>query len=127
MEDPILNLDQYSLPIIILYILVKEIWPFVRDKWFPQYSEDRKRLREKITDLEERNVIAIEKLAVLLDGLVQNYIITNERLNRIETGVSRHDNITGDFQTQVVKAIARMEERTRPRPSIKSSRSKGDE
>jgi len=82
----------YGLYGLLLYVAIKEIWPFFRDKLFP----------EKIRfaqEQETRFTVAIEGINQAVQTLAQNAVLQSERLTTMTSHLSTHDQITREAIT----------------------------
>ena len=126
MTDPLLEaLKGYGIFAIMAYLIVREVGPWLRDRVFPSYVEERKRRadaetaeRERLKRLEERQVAAFDKIAEVVEALQISQARTDERLLQLLGGFAQHD-------TETRQAIVDMRQRTavmdlnppsRPRP-----------
>lgn len=108
-------LKGYGVVVIMAYLLMREIGPWVRDRLWPSYVEERKRKadaesleRERLKRLEERQVAAIESMADVIKELQLAQVRADERMLQLLGGFSVHDQETR-------QAIQDMRDRTTPR------------
>jgi hypothetical protein len=92
--EPLDVLHNYGWAGVIMYLTVKELWPFLKEKLFPAYVEEKKRRaeqttrdRERLEKLEERQVTAFEQVAQAVNVIKETLAVNNERLNNIHDGV----------------------------------------
>lgn len=85
------------------YVVVKEVWPFVRDKWWPNKIQEQSDERERVKKLEERTIRNEEKQTELLESLrnstnnmTQGITINNERLSQMITAQTEHNRFVTD-------------------------------
>ena len=78
-----------------MLFIVKDIWPFVREKLFPAYIEEKKRKdeqsreeRDRLKNLEDRQISAFEKVANAVTGIERVLAINTERLRDLQGGVN---------------------------------------
>src|SRR5512138_283737 len=97
------SLQQYGWLGFLVYVLVKEVWPFFRDKLWPQRVEQAKAERERLklledraTQIEERQTKALESLSQSTQQMALAITTNNERLTMLITGHSEHDRFTRD-------------------------------
>ncbi len=109
--DPLaILLHDYGWAGVLIWLLVRDVWPFLRDRLFPAAIEERKARIERVAKLEERQVVASEVIANAVVEMKLAMVSTNERLNEMRTAQAEHHKATGD-------AITLMRERTRPVPA----------
>lgn len=83
---------------LMLYILIQNVIPFLRDKYWPSLQEDkqanmlhRRESDNRLIELEERRVIANEQVA-------KNLILLTQKTTYLEAEIRRHD----DHMTAVI-------------------------
>lgn len=62
------TLTDYGLWGIIGAILLRELWPFLRDKWYPDYRKDQTRLQDALIKVIQDNTTAINILTERIGG-----------------------------------------------------------
>lgn len=115
MTDPIVVLwDKYGLAGFLIYLTVKEVWPFLRDKVWPQSAAIARSESERIRKLEDRQVAAQERQSIAVEEMSKSVqsmavVITqnNERLSTLIVGFAQHAQESSE-------AISLMRERTHP-------------
>ncbi len=116
--DPIATLlHDYGWAGVFLWLAIRDVWPFLRDRLFPAAIEERKARLERVAKLEERQVIASEVIANAVVEMKLAMVSTNERLNELRSAQAEHHKATND-------AITLMRERTRPREEVNAEREK---
>ena len=109
---------------LVMYIVWKEAWPFLRDKvWSQKVAErrqeldirngDRKAEMERVSRLEEREVKAEERQATAFEGLQMTtaklsevVIINNERLSTLIVAHNEHaKEMSDDISTMREKIL----------------------
>lgn len=117
MTDPVVVLwDKYGLTGFLIYVVVKEVWPFLRDKVWPQSAATARSESERIRKLEDRQVAAQERQSIAVEEMSRGIqsmalVITtnNERLSTLIVGFAQHSQ-------EATEAISLMRERTHPMP-----------
>ncbi len=72
---------------LVLYIAVKEIWPYFRDKFFPE--------KQKFEQTQEARVTAaIEGIREAMTGMAVAITTQNERISQVITMQLQHDRDT---------------------------------
>lgn len=115
MTDPVVVLwDKYGLAGFLIYVVVKEVWPFLRDKVWPQSAATARSESERIRKLEDRQVAAQERQSIAVEEMSRGIqsmalVITtnNERLSTLIVGFAQHSQ-------ESTEAISLMRERTHP-------------
>jgi len=87
-------LAQYGWAGVILWIVVERLGPLARDWIVPERAAARRKReradeqeRERLKNLEERQVAAFEKVADALAQLSRSYELVSERMSHVENGV----------------------------------------
>jgi hypothetical protein len=70
--------DNYGFVGVLVYIVLVQLWPYLRDKIFPEQIKDRRAQAEWQRKLDERMVVAME-------GMNKALISQNEKLNQVIT------------------------------------------
>lgn len=97
--EPIQILHDWGWAGVLVWLMYRELWPFVREKLFPAYIDARKRQdaerareRERLEKLEERQVASFEKIAESQNGIasaikaIESILAVNtERLGVIQS------------------------------------------
>jgi hypothetical protein len=108
LQDPLtIVLRDYGWVGVVLWLIVRDVWPFLKDHIYPDAIAERKRKQEKETVLQERSTKAQELMAEAVKGIELALVATNERLSHIQTSAEAHHKATSE-------AITTMRERTRP-------------
>jgi len=104
--------QQYGFWGFLGYVLVREVWPFVSVKVWPEKVKQAKEERERLPRLEERQskandrqTEAIEAMGHSVHEMTVAITTNNERLSQLIAGHSAHAEM-------VTSAIALMRERT---------------
>jgi len=103
-------LEQYgSWAGLIIYILLTDVIPFIKDKYWPavqaEKEENRMLRREsdlKLLDLEERRVIANETVA-------KNLILLTQKTTNVEVEIRRHDDHMATVISQMTNTLSSMQ------------------
>lgn len=103
------------------YVMIREVWPFVRDRVWPERVKQVKAERERLVNLEDRQLNAADRQTAASEAMVsavQNMalVITtqNERLSTLIAGHTIH-------AQETTAAIVLMRERT----AVHAARAKG--
>ena len=112
-SDPIVLLwDRYGWLGFLGYVMVREVWPFMREKIWPMKVAQVKAERERLSKLEERQskandrqTEAIEAMGKSVHEMTVAITSNNERLSQLIAGHATHSEM-------VASAIALMRERT---------------
>ncbi|MBI5964920.1 MAG: hypothetical protein HY863_15685 [Chloroflexi bacterium] len=113
MTDPIIVLwEKYGWVAFLLYFIVREIWPFLRDKVWPQTAANAKleadrirKLEDRQITLQERHAIAVEEMSKAVQSMALVITTNNERLSSLLIGFAQHSQ-------ESTAAITLMRERT---------------
>ena len=113
MTDPIVVLwYKYGWAGFLIYLTVKEVWPFLRDKVWPQSaaiakseSERLRKIEEKQITLQERQSVAVEEMSKSVQSMALVITTNNERLSTLLIGFAQHSQ-------ESTAAITLMRERT---------------
>lgn len=114
--DPLASwLRDYGWAGLAIYFVLEKGWPFLTALILPerkaalaQRAANEQKDRDRIKNLEERQVSAFEKVAEAVQEMKLAFVQTNERLTHIENSFAEH-------HTQMIAAIGDMRERTNPR------------
>lgn len=116
--DPLATLlHDYGWAAVFLWLIYRDVWPFIKEHVFPAAIEERKRRMEQSSKLEERQVKAMEVISNAVIEMKLAMVSTNERLFEMRAAQSEHHKATND-------AITLMRERTRPQPETNAEREK---
>jgi hypothetical protein len=126
MTDPLLEaLKGYGIFAIMAYLIVREVGPWLRDRVFPSYVEERKRRadaetveRERLRRLEERQIAALESMANVVKEIQIALVREDERMSMLLGGFAEHDRETREAITDMRQRTAVMDLNppSRPRP-----------
>ena len=94
----------YGLYGLLLYVLIKEVWPFFRDKLFPEKIRFAQAQEERFT-------VAIEGINKAVLTLATNAIVQSERLTAITNSAAEHDRLTSDAVTAMLVKTKTMPKR----------------
>jgi len=127
MDDPFVVLwDRYGWAAFLVYFAVRELWPFLRDKVWPQSAAISKLENERLQKMEDRQIALQERQAIAVDEMSKSVqsmalVITtnNERLSTLLIGFAQH-------AQESTQAIALMRERTHPIQMDDARRRMGD-
>lgn len=98
MNDLKMLWDNYGYIGVGFYILLVQIWPFFKDKLFPEQIKERRLSQE----WERKNS---ERLTVAMESMASSQVASNEKLNSIVQLQIEHDRTMRE-------AIIKMTERT---------------
>lgn len=112
-SDPIVILwERYGWLGFLVYVLVREVWPFLREKVWPVKVAQARTERQRLVNLEDRQMNAAERQTAASEAMiaaVQNMALAittnNERLSTLIAGHSMH-------AQEMTEAVALMRERT---------------
>lgn len=95
-----------------MYLAVREFWPFLRDKVWPQSAaiarsetERIRKLEDRQLALQERQSIAVEEMSKSVQSMALVITTNNERLSTLLIGFAQH-------AQENTEAITLMRERT---------------
>lgn len=98
-----------------LYFVLEKVWPFLTAWILPERkaalarrAAEEAKERERLRNLEERQVSAFEKVAEAVQEMKLALVQTNERLTHVEAAFADHNQ-------QMMAAIGDMRERANPR------------
>jgi len=112
MQDPLtIVLRDYGWVGVVIWLLVRDIWPFLKDRIYPDAIRERQARQEYERSCNERAVTAQELIAKGVNAIEKALVVTNERLNHLQTSADEHIRATNE-------AITTMRERTRPLPRV---------
>jgi hypothetical protein len=92
---------------VLVWMLIRDVWPFIKDKLFPAALAERQQIVDHRINLEERQAAAYELIATAVNEIKLAIVSNNERLNSLSTNMASHNRETA-------AAITLMRERTRP-------------
>lgn len=112
-------LQQYGWIGFTLYFLAREVFPWLRDRVYPQkvkeqaqkmkeQEEERKRLNaleERAVRNEERHVEALETMSKSVSSMALAITTNNERLSQVITNQLEHSRFTQDAIMDMRKSI----------------------
>ncbi len=100
-----LLIEKYGIYGIIVYFVIKEVWPFLRDKFFPE--------KMKAAETQDaRLAAAIENVGNAMKTISESMIVQNERLNVISNQQQEHIRVSNEaIMAMMVKS------KTTPRKS----------
>lgn len=91
--------DNYGYIGVTVYIVLVQVWPYFRDKIFPERIKDRRTQTEWQHKLDERMIIAME-------GMNSALISQNEKINQIIT-------ISVEHSREMTEALLQMAQQVR--------------
>lgn len=98
---------------LLIYILLKEVIPFAKDKLWPQFQKDRDDVKvfrresdQRLLDLEERKVIADEQIAM-------NLILLTQKTDVLAGEIRRHDEKTYSLIFEITATLASIQALTK--------------
>jgi hypothetical protein len=104
--DPlVLVWQQYGWLGVLGYVMVREVWPFVREKVWPEKKRALRLEQERLEKLEDRQVAAVEKMGNAVQEMAVAIVTNNERLSVLVNGHAIHAHET-------TQAIVTLRERT---------------
>lgn len=113
-------LQQYGWLGFVLYFVAREVFPFLRDRVYPQkvkqQEDERKRLlalEERAAKNEERLTMAVETMSQSVSNMALAITTNNERLSQVITNQLEHSRFTQD-------AIIDMRKMTAKKPASKN-------
>lgn len=108
-----LFLQEKSWIALIVYILIKEIWPFFRDKIYPSRMAEEHLIRERRVKMEERalknderNIIAFESMSLAVQHMTLALTSNNERLSTLIADQARHATFMSDAIADMREKVA---------------------
>jgi hypothetical protein len=108
--------QQYGWVGILGYFVVKDVWPFLRDKWWPNKVKAQDEERERVRKLEERTLKNEEKQTELLESLrnstnnmTQGITINNERMSQMITFQTEHARFVTDSLVTLLQVRSKRE------------------
>lgn len=97
----------------LVYIVVKEAWPFVRDKVWPwrvsAAAADRERLKkleDRAVSNEERQTRALESMNQTMQSVALAITTNNERMSQLIVGHADHARFTHDAISDMRETVA---------------------
>ena len=105
-------LQQYGWLGFTVYFLARDVFPWLRDRVYPQkvkeLEEERKRLNsleERAVRNEERHVEALETMSKSVTGMALAITTNNERLSQVITNQLEHSRFTQDAIIDMRKSV----------------------
>lgn len=84
-----LLIEKYGIYGLIIYFIIKEVWPFFRDKFFPE--------KMKAAEIQEaRLALAIENVGVAMKAMGEAMIVQNERLTHLSNQQEEHIRLSNE-------------------------------
>jgi hypothetical protein len=113
-------LQQYGWAGFIAYVVMKEILPFVRDKFIPhKMAEERaertrlQKLEERAIQNEERQTKALEEMNAMMREFITATTTSNERMAQLIAGHALHDrsmqDALGSMREKIAASVAKKE------------------
>ena len=116
-------LQQYGWVGFTVYFLARDVFPWLRDRVYPQrvkeQEEERKRLNaleERAVRNEERHVEALDTMSKSVSGMALAITTNNERLSQLITNQLEHSRFTQDAIIDMRKSVGATH---RPRKEVK--------
>ncbi len=110
----------------LAYVIVKEVWPFFRDRVWPQKvaqeNAERERLKtleERAAQIEERQTKAFEGMSLSTQQMALAIATNNERLTTLITGHNEHDRFTREAVTDMRDRVASQYPVAKPKRKVK--------
>ncbi len=104
--------QQYGWVGFTVYFLARDVFPWLRDRVYPQrvkaYEEERKRLNaleERAVKNEERHVEALETMSKSVTSMALAITTNNERLAQVVTNQLEHSRFTQDAIMDMRKSV----------------------
>lgn len=94
-----------------IYVLLVQIWPWARDRVYPDKIKTKVAERERLIKLEERQARCFEATTNAVEELVKSSIQTNERLASIITEQNAHQQEFSAHHTAMMNSLALLRER----------------
>lgn len=115
MTDLGVILEKYGWATFMLYVLARDIFPFFRDRVYPQQVKVREAERQRLIDLEnraakneERLTVAVETMSKSVTDMAMAITTNNERLSHVISNQLAHSSFTekaiNDMRVQVASA-----------------------
>jgi hypothetical protein len=116
--DPLaVLLHDYGWAAVLVWLVYREVWPFIKEHVFPAAIAERKQRMESQNRLDERQTVAMESMSRAVIEIQKAMVATNERLLDMRMAQAEHHKATGD-------AITLMRERTKPVKEVMAEREK---
>ena len=104
--DPLAALlHDYGWAAVLLWLIYRDVWPFIKEHVFPAAIAERKQRFEVQVKLEERQAVAMEVISNAVIEMKLAMVSTNEKLIEIRGGQIAH-------HKETTEAITLMRERT---------------
>jgi hypothetical protein len=104
-----LLIEKYGIYGIIVYFVIKEVWPFFRDKFFPE--------KMKAAELQEtRLALAIENVGVAMKAMGEAVVVQNERLTHLANQQEEHIRVSNEAVMAMMIKTKTMPRKRKPVP-----------
>jgi len=104
--------QQYGWAGFALYFLARDVFPWVRDRVYPQRVKELEAERQRLNSLEERavkneerHVEALETMSKSVTNMALAITTNNERLSQVITNQLEHSRFTQDAILDMRKSI----------------------
>lgn len=97
--------QQYGWLGFVGYVMVREVWPFVRDRVWPERVKQARTERERLNRLEERQVEAFEAIGKSVQDMSTAIVLNNERLSTLIASHSLHVRETTEAITLIRERV----------------------
>ncbi len=108
--DPLAALfHDYGWAAVFLWLIYRDIWPFIKEHVFPAAIAERKQRIEAEISISERQAVSMKMIADAITEIKMAMVATNERLVDMRSAQFEHHRATSE-------AITLMRERTADLP-----------
>lgn len=97
----------------IVYVVVREVIPFLRDRIYPEKLREKEAERERLKRLEERQIKALEGMSQAVHDMALAITANNERLSRLMLDHAEHARFVQESITAMRERVARPRTSTR--------------
>lgn len=111
--------DTYGPYGVALYIVGFQLWPFLRDKYFPSRIRARLNDEDHTRKIEERGVAAYERIAASMESTHMYITVQNEKLNNLLTLHLEHDRFLKESLMHMGREKAIIKTKRAPRAKLK--------
>lgn len=89
------------------YVVLVQVWPFIRDRYFPARMKERLSDKEFQNKLDERRVLANERMAASTETMQAAITSSNEKMNSLLQLHLEHDRFLKESLMQMAQALPR--------------------
>lgn len=91
-----LLIEKYGIYGIIVYFVIKEVWPFLRDKFFPEKMKAAEAQEKRFASAMGQVGVEMKSVSEALKSVSEAMIVQNERLTVIANQQAEHIRVSNE-------------------------------